>query len=98
MTENFIEQRFLDELTTIFKTIVPSCKVLAYGSRINNTAHEGSDLDLALVGKGDIAKLKSALEESNIPFLVDIVNFQDVPESFQKEILKNYRVIDEKLD
>ena len=93
MTKIFIEQRFLDELITIFKTATPNGKILAYGSRVNNTAHEGSDLDLALVGKGDLAKLKSALEESSIPFLIDIIKFENVPESFQKEILKNHVVL-----
>lgn len=93
MTKIFIEQRFLDELITIFKTVTPNGKILAYGSRVNNTAHEGSDLDLALVGKGDLAKLKSALEESSIPFLIDTIKFENVPESFQKEILKNHVVL-----
>lgn len=93
MTKIFIEQRFLDELITIFKTVTPNGKILAYGSRVNNTAHEGSDLDLALVGEGDLAKLKSALEESSIPFLIDIIKFENVPESFQKEILKNHVVL-----
>lgn len=93
MTKIFIEQRFLDELITIFKTVTPDGKILAYGSRVNNTAHEGSDLDLALVGKGDLAKLKTALEESSIPFLIDIIKFENIPESFQKEILKNYVVL-----
>lgn len=93
MTKIFIEQRFLDELKSIFKTVAPASEILAYGSRVDGTAHEGSDLDLALVGEGDLAKLKSALEESNIPFLIDVVKFEDVPESFQKQILKNYVVI-----
>ena len=91
MTKIFIEQRFLDELKSIFKTA--ASEILAYGSRVDGTAHEGSDLDLALVGEGDLPKLKSALEESNIPFLIDVVKFKDVPESFQKQILKNYVVI-----
>ncbi len=93
MTKIFIEQKFLDELKSIFKTVSPNCEVIAYGSRVDGTAHEGSDLDLALVGEGDLVKLKSALEESNIPFLIDVVKFEDVPESFQKQILKNYIVI-----
>lgn len=93
MTKIFIEQRFLDELKSIFKTAVPNCQILAYGSRVDGSAHKGSDLDLALVGQGDLAKLKSALEESNIPFLIDVVKFEEVPESFQKQILKNYVVI-----
>ena len=65
----------------------------AYGSRIDGFAHSGSDLDIAIVGEGDISVLKTALEESNIPFLVDVVKFENLPESFQKEILKKYVVL-----
>ena len=57
------------------------------------SAHSGSDLDIAIVGEGDISVLKTALEESNIPFLVDVVKFENLPESFQKEILKKYVVL-----
>lgn len=35
-------------LIEILKEYCPSCEVYAYGSRINNTAHEGSDLDLTI--------------------------------------------------
>ncbi len=93
MTDIFIEQRFLDELKIIFNKTVPDAQVWAYGSRIDGFAHSGSDLDIAIVGEGDISVLKTALEESNIPFLVDVVKFENLPESFQKEILKKYVVL-----
>lgn len=93
MANIFIEQRFLDELKGILEKTVPNTKIWAYGSRIDGTAHSGSDLDLAIVGDGDISVLKTAIEESNIPFLVDVVKFENLPESFQNEILKKYVVI-----
>ena len=93
MTDIFIKQHHLTELKKIFKQIVPDAQVWAYGSRVDGTAHDGSDLDLAIVGEGDICALKSALQESNIPFLVDVVKFDNLPESFKKEILKKYVVL-----
>lgn len=93
MTDIFVKEHFLTELKNIFKQTVPNAQVWAYGSRINGTAHEGSDLDLVLVGDGDIYALKEALQESNIPFLVDVVKFENLPESFKKEILKKYVVL-----
>lgn len=93
MTDIFVKERFLTELKNIVKQTVPNAQVWAYGSRINGTAHEGSDLDLVLVGDGDIYALKEALQESNIPFLVDVVKFENLPESFKKEILKKYVVL-----
>lgn len=95
MTDNsiYLEQKYLEELKKIFKKTVPVAQIWAYGSRIDGTAHQGSDLDLALVGEGDISTLKTALEESNIPFLVDVVKFENLPESFQQEILRKYVVL-----
>ena len=88
-----LEQKYLKELKKIFQQIIPEAQVWAYGSRVDGTAHSGSDLDIAVVGTGDITKLKNAIQESNIPFLVDIVKFENLPESFQKEILKKYVVL-----
>lgn len=85
-----LEKRFLEELKSIFKATVPQASILAYGSRVDGSAHAGSDLDIAVKGEGDIAALKTALQNSNIPFLVDVVKFENMPESFQKEILKKY--------
>ena len=88
-----LEQKYLKELKKIFQQIIPDAQVWAYGSRVDGTAHDGSDLDIAVVGTGDITKLKTAIQESNIPFLVDVVKFENLPESFQKEILKKYVVL-----
>lgn len=95
MTDNtiYLEQKYLDELKAIFKKTVPDAQIWAYGSRVNLTAHCGSDLDLVMLGNGDIASLKTALEESNIPFIVEVVKFENLPESFQEEILKSYVVL-----
>ena len=38
-------------------------------------------------------QLKEIISNSNIPFLVDIQEFDNLPKSFQEEILKNYIVI-----
>ena len=99
MTDSFlmVDHKHLDELKNIFQQIVPDAQVWAYGSRVDGTAHRGSDLDIAIVGDGDILALKNALQESNIPFLVDVVKFENLPESFQKEILKKYVVIQSSL-
>ena len=93
MTKILIEPKYLDELKQILKAVVPKAQVYAYGSRIDGTAHSGSDLDLSVSGECCITDLKTAIEKSNIPFLIDVVKFENLPESFQNEILKNYVVI-----
>ena len=41
----------------------------------------------------DIIKLRKFLNESNIPFLIDIFEFNKLPESFQKEIERKHVII-----
>jgi predicted nucleotidyltransferase len=86
-------------ILTIAKNIFGnSVKILAYGSRVNNKAHDMSDLDLALVSKNnqkiDIDKFlqfKSELQNSNIPILIQIIDWFRVPKTFHKSILLNYQ-------
>ena len=84
-------------LTDIFENYCPKAEIWAYGSRINGEAHEASDLDLVVKSFNDSGKnlyeLRELINDSDIPILVDIFDYDHLPESFQKEIEKNYIVI-----
>lgn len=91
-----IDNESLSILKKIFKKYCPNAQVLAYGSRIKNDFHSGSDLDLAiknLSSNDDISQIKELIRESNIPFLVDINEFETLPQSFKEEIEKENVVI-----
>ena len=65
--------------------------VLVFGSRIKGTHRKFSDLDLCLKANGsinldDIAMLKEALSDSDLPFTVDVVDYNDLAEGFKKII------------
>ena len=88
----------LSAITSILGKLVPDCEVRAYGSRTNGNGHAGSDLDLVIVGKDKIpwqlmAKLKAAFEDSNLPFSVDVLDWNSIPDNFKENIRKNYEVI-----
>lgn len=89
-----VKPQHLEELRSIFKNYCPKSVIWAYGSRVGGDSHDGSDLDMAVKTFGDkncsLSKLKELLNDSNIPFLMDIMEFDNISESFQKEILKNY--------
>ena len=91
-----LEEKFFDEIKSIIKQTYPKAIVWAYGSRVDGTAHAGSDLDLVVKDFGQkdayLFELKEELKESNVPFLIDIFEFDKLPLSFQKEIEKNYIV------
>lgn len=84
-------------LLEIFGNYCPNAVIWAYGSRISGEAHEASDLDLVVKSFNDSSKniyeLKELVNNSDIPIIVDILDYNNIPESFQKEIEKNYIVI-----
>jgi predicted nucleotidyltransferase len=97
MTELFIAAKHLEEIRSIIGKLYPKARVWAYGSRVDGSAHDASDLDLAVVDFGraddDIMALRDAFRESNVPFHVDIFDYKLLPKSFQEEIVKKYVVI-----
>lgn len=89
-----VKQKYLNELKDIFNKYCPNAEIWAYGSRITNDCHSGSDLDLVVKNFNDPSKhlfeLNKLLCDSNIPFLIDIKEFDNLPPSFQEEIKRNY--------
>lgn len=89
------EQR--DILRAILSQCIPGRTVLAYGSRVKGTARSNSDLDLVVLTPAYerplVSELKEALDESNLPFLVDVLVWDEVPESFHCNIAAGYVVL-----
>jgi len=83
-------------LFEIFKKYCHKAEIWAYGSRVKGDFHNGSDLDLTVINFGEddksILQLRKLVRESDIPFLVDLTMFNDLPISFQNEIKKGYMI------
>ncbi len=83
----------------LLQRYLPGVAVWAYGSRVKWTARPDSDLDLVVfLGKeqrGDVANLREAFDESDLPFRVDVFIWDEVPEKFREEILEGYVVVRE---
>ena len=92
-----VKREYLNELINIFNNYCPKAEIWAYGSRVNGDCHSGSDLDLVVKSFNSddvyLSELKTLLSESNIPFMVDIHEYDYLPKSFQKEIELDYEVI-----
>ena len=78
--------------------LVPEFEVRVFGSRVKGNTKSYSDLDLALVGakKLDLKlkfELKEALAESDLPFRVEILDWQTLSDDFKKIINQKYEVI-----
>ncbi|MGC8765498.1 MAG: nucleotidyltransferase family protein [Brevinematia bacterium] len=89
------------EMKTIFEILekfVPDFEVWAFGSRIEGTKKKFSDLDLVIIGEKEIdiytlGRLKEAFEDSDLPYSVDVIDWNRIPPEFRNIILKNYVVI-----
>ena len=92
-----LPSRYLRQVEEILGENVPEAEVWAYGSRVDGTSHEASDLDLVIRGPGlrpissvDVQAMREAFRESNIPIIVDLHDWSRLPETFQREIARNY--------
>lgn len=96
MSKLFLRPQYLKILTDIFESYCPEAEIWAYGSRVKGDAHEGSDLDMVVKSfnsNKNIYKLRELINDSNIPILTDILEFEKLPKSFQEEIKKEYVII-----
>ena len=93
-----IEDRHLLTIKRIFQQLIPGIPVWAFGSRVKQTAKPYSDLDLVIVGAHRIPQniyyqIKDAMEESNIPFKVDVLDWHRLSPSFQTIIQQQYEIL-----
>lgn len=88
------------QVDAILARLAPGIEVWAYGSRVNVTSYEVSDLDLVLRGAGlrpvsvgVVSALIDAFDESTIPIIVDIHDWARLPEAYREEIERGYYVL-----
>ena len=93
--------RYRKVVEALLREHVPDAEVWAYGSRVNGMSHPGSDLDLVLrsptleqLGDG-YYDLVEAFQESNVPILIQAHDWARLPESFHREIEREYVVVQE---
>jgi len=79
------------------KTFNTPLNIWAYGSRVTGEAHDTSDLDLVILAKNqqpidieEFIRFKERLINSNIPILIQVMDWNRVPISFRDNILLNY--------
>lgn len=83
-----------NSLLSLLKIHLPNTKVWAYGSRVKYSAKPNSDLDLVAFASAkqnpNIEDLKDALVESDLPFSVDLLVWDNISEQFQTNIKAQY--------
>lgn len=96
-----IEEKYLAEIRWILSEQAPDCEVRAFGSRIEGNAEKYSDLDLVLVGNEKLSwrkieSLKDAFAASDLPMIVDVIDWYTLSDEFKAVVEKGYEVIQKK--
>ncbi|MDQ1352260.1 MAG: uncharacterized protein QG657_2566 [Acidobacteriota bacterium] len=83
-------EAFLKKLLT--DNLPADSKIFLFGSRAEGNYSRNSDIDIGVmaehIDQGVIIKIKEIIEESFVPFKVDIVDFSRVDDMFRKEALR----------
>ncbi len=96
------DDKYLSLLKNIVLSNIPLDKynVFLFGSRVRAKHKFAADYDIGVKGNeplslNTISKIKDIIEESMIPFDVDIIDFSNVSDSFKKVALKEYKTWNE---
>ena len=91
-----MENKYIAELKKIILDDLQNenVKIILYGSRARGDNHYTADVDIGFIPREKfntikITLLREKLENSNIPYKVDIVNLNTVSADFKNEIMKD---------
>lgn len=87
----------LETVREILRRHIPDREVWAFGSRVRQAARPTSDLDLCIVGDTSLAyetaaALRQAFSDSDIPYVVDVIEWVLTSDSF-REIIAREKVV-----
>ena len=94
-----LDQNILKTIKTILNSNLPkNYKAFIFGSRATNNNRPFSDIDLGILGSKPLpsknyVNLVQALEDSDIPYRTDVVDFASVTSKFKKNALTKTIII-----
>ena len=94
---NQLDEKIKQKIIAVISALMPDVKIYLFGSRARGTNKPMADIDIALDGgkelsRADVDEIKSMFKESNIMYVIDVVDFYSITELMQKQILED-RVI-----
>ena len=88
----------LVEVRRILRENLPGWEVRAFGSRVTGQAKSWSDLDLVVMAPArihwnELGRVKEVFQESDLPFRVELLDWNDLSPAFQAVIAQGYAVV-----
>jgi len=84
-----LSERDTNVLVTIFRQHTAVIEVWIFGSRAKGNYKKGSDIDLAIMNKGvserELSHIKTEIEESSLPYIIDLIDFTTLKHRELKE-------------
>lgn len=93
MTERHgVEEEHKKKIIGVLTVLFPDATIYLFGSRARGTHRKYSDIDLAIdmgspADPAAINEAKSMLSESNIPYFIDVVDFNEISKIMKNAIL-----------
>jgi type I restriction enzyme S subunit len=86
-----LEDHSLQLVRTLLAQHLPGWEVRLFGSRVRGTARKYSDIDLVVVGASAVPEqtltaLRDAFADSDLPYKVDLLDWQSITPEFRKVI------------
>lgn len=85
-----LEDKYIKLLKEIISKYLVNYQLYLYGSRAKGTARRFSDVDIAInsleLNSLILSKIKFDIEESTIPYSVDILDYNSISEDFKNLI------------
>ena len=93
MVDTGIDERTKHIIVGVISTLFPQAKIYLFGSRARGDYKHGSDIDIAIdTGKREdyvaVGEARDMLNESSIPWKIEVVDFHNIPEKMQQNILR----------
>jgi uncharacterized protein len=89
-----LSEEHLKKIKTILRHYFPTSQIWLFGSRVTGTAKKYSDLDILIKiveherATASLIKLKHAFDDSDLPFQIDIVDWDKTSAEFREMVLK----------
>lgn len=98
-SDSVVKNKYLEKLKKVVSLFLKDedVKVVLFGSRARGDAELTSDIDLGIIpgktfDRGKLILLREYVDELNIPYKVEIVDFSTVSVEFKKSTLQEAEV------